>query len=135
MNYLVVDPSPTMRRILVNALLDKGKNTIFEASDGVEALEKLNTRRIDIVFTEWDMPEMDGIKLISKIRNDEMYKDMPVIMITSRGSRKDVVEALKARCDTFIVKPFNKMVLRRKLLELIEIKGLNKVTENDSEEQ
>jgi two-component system chemotaxis response regulator CheY len=115
MYFLIVDPSPTMRRILKNALIDGDKNIIFEAADGIEAIESLKVRRIDCVLTEWDMPNMSGIALTKAIKRNENFKDIPVIFVTDRGSKADVIQALSTQVSGYIVKPFTKQILREKI--------------------
>lgn len=115
MYFLIVDPSPTMRRILKNALTDGEKHIIFEAADGIEAIESLKVRRIDCVLTEWDMPNMSGIALTKAIKRNENFKDIPVIFVTDRGSKSDVIQALSTQVSGYIVKPFTKQILREKI--------------------
>jgi two-component system chemotaxis response regulator CheY len=115
MYFLIVDPSPTMRRILKNALTDGDKNVIFEAADGIEAVESLKVRRIDCVLTEWDMPNMSGIALTKAIKRNENFKDIPVIFVTDRGSKADVIQALSTQVSGYIVKPFTKQILKEKI--------------------
>lgn len=125
MNFLVIDPSPTMRRIIKNALMEEELNNFFEATDGIDAIEKLKVRRIDCVLTEWDIPGMSGIALAKAIRRNENLKDIPVIIITARGGKKDVIEALQAQVDGYVVKPFSKAVLKEKIKNAFETRSKN----------
>jgi len=87
MKFLVVDDSPTIRRIISNALKGLGYTDVVEAKDGVEAVAKLQDEQIDFVITDWNMPNMSGLELTRYIRNDERYKDLPILMVTTRDPR------------------------------------------------
>lgn len=115
MKFLVVDDSPTMRRIICNALREIGYTELLEAEDGQEALDKLHIVPIDFVITDWNMPNMNGLALTKSIRNNPDMRDLPVLMITTRGMQEDVISAMYARVDSFIVKPFTPAVLRDKI--------------------
>lgn len=136
MNILIVEPSITMRRIIKNTLIGGGFENVFEAVDGMDAIEKLKIRRIDCILTEWDMPNMSGLALIKSIRRNEDFKHIPVIMVTERGSRRDLVEAFKAQVNGYIVKPFNKPLLIQKVKELtVNIKNEDDTKEEENYER
>lgn len=126
MNYMIVDDAPTMRRIVINALASLGFNTVVEAADGLEALSKLKTGnpKIDFVITDWNMPNMNGLELIQEIRKDPAFKALPIVLVTTRGEKKDIIEALKSGVDNYIVKPFSPAVLKEKLDAVKEKYGL-----------
>lgn len=115
MKFLVVDDSPTMRRIISNALTEIGYSEVLEAEDGLEALEKLNILPIDFVITDWNMPNMNGLALTKNIRNHPELRELPVLMITTRGMQEDVIAAMYARVNNYIVKPFTPVTLREKI--------------------
>ncbi len=117
MNYLIVDDAPTMRRIVVNSLAAYGDSNVIEASDGIEALTKLRNpnNKINFVITDWNMPNMNGIELIKIIRKDQNLKDLPIILVTTRGDKTDLIEALKIGIDNYIVKPFSPSTLKEKI--------------------
>jgi two-component system chemotaxis response regulator CheY len=117
MNVLVVDDSKTMIRILSNTLKRLGIVNFKTGLDGVEGLELFKNNKFDIVMTDWNMPNMNGLQLIKHIR--ELDKDIPIIMITTEGGKKEVITALKAGVNNYIVKPFTPEVLRRKLQDII----------------
>jgi two-component system chemotaxis response regulator CheY len=120
MKILVVDDSSTMRRIIMNTLKSLGYEDIIQAADGVEAWEALQQNPdIGLVMTDWNMPNMNGLELVKKIRADERYKNLPIIMVTTEGGKKEVITALKAGVNNYIVKPFNKQILQKKLEEVI----------------
>ena len=115
MKFLVVDDSPTMRRIICNALTEIGYTEVLEAEDGMQALEKLNIVPIDFVITDWNMPNMNGLALTKNIRNHPDLTELPVLMITTRGMQEDVIAAMHARVNNYIVKPFTPLTLREKI--------------------
>ncbi|MCX6138814.1 MAG: response regulator [Ignavibacteriales bacterium] len=116
--FLVVDDSLTMRRIVVNALKSLGYETVIEAADGKEAAGKLAAEGADFVITDWNMPEMNGLDLVRWIRANDQFINLPILMITTRGNKEDVIEAMKARVNNYIVKPFTPAGLKEKI-ELI----------------
>jgi two-component system chemotaxis response regulator CheY len=115
MKFLVVDDSPTMRRIVLNALKSFGWTENFEAADGQEALTALNENQVDFVITDWNMPVMTGLELTKAIRSDQKLKGLPILMVTTRGLKADIIEALKARVNNYVVKPFTPPVLKEKI--------------------
>ncbi len=115
MIFLVVDDSPTMRRIVINALKTFGYNDVVEAGDGNEALEKLKSEKVDFVITDWNMPNMSGLELTKAIRSDAQLQHLPILMVTTRGLKQDIIEALKAKVNNYVVKPFTPQVLKEKL--------------------
>jgi two-component system chemotaxis response regulator CheY len=112
---LIVDDSITIRRIITNALKTVGFTDTIEASNGKEALEKLASSKVDFVITDWNMPEMNGLDLIKEIRANPVYSSMPILMITTRGTEHDVVEALQAKVNSYIMKPFTPQELKEKI--------------------
>lgn len=115
MKILVVDDSSTMRRIIKNTLQRLGYEDILEAEHGVQAWGILDSTEIQILITDWNMPEMNGLELVKKVRADERYKDIPIIMVTTEGGKAEVITALKAGVNNYIVKPFTPQVLKEKL--------------------
>ena len=115
MKFLVVDDSPTMRRIVCNALKEIGYTDLVEAGDGNEALEQLEATGPDFVITDWNMPNMNGLDLTKSIRAHATYGHLPILMITTRGMKEDVLEAMQARVNNYVVKPFTPQVLREKI--------------------
>jgi two-component system chemotaxis response regulator CheY len=113
--FLVVDDSLTMRRIVVNALKSLGYESVIEAADGKEAVGKLASEGADFVITDWNMPEMNGLDLVRWIRGNDQFTNLPVLMITTRGNKDDVIEAMKARVNNYIVKPFTPAGLKEKI--------------------
>lgn len=124
MKYLVVDDSPTMRRIVINALKTFGYTDIIEAEDGQDALDKLQETKVDFVITDWNMPNMTGLELTKAIRSSSDFKDLPILMVTTRGLKQDIIEALQAKVNNYVVKPFTPQVLKEKLDAILKALGL-----------
>lgn len=112
---LVVDDMSTMRRIIKTILNQLGYSNIDEAENGKQALAKLKKERFDFVITDWNMPEMDGLELVKAIRADEELKTLPVLMVTAEAKKENVMEALKAGVNNYIVKPFTPEILKEKM--------------------
>lgn len=121
MKILVVDDSSTMRRIIKNTLNRLGYTELFEAEHGAEAWEILQQNDLDVLITDWNMPEMNGLELVKKVRGEERYLDMPIIMVTTEGGKAEVITALKAGVNNYIVKPFTPQVLKEKLEAVLGI--------------
>ncbi len=124
MKLLVVDDSSTMRRIIKNTLQRLGHKDILEGGDGVEGWNVLNSNSdIDMLITDWNMPEMNGLELVKKVRADSRFTDLPIIMVTTEGGKAEVITALKAGVNNYIVKPFTPQVLKEKLGAVMGIEG------------
>jgi two-component system chemotaxis response regulator CheY len=116
MRVLLVDDSMSMRRIQRTQLANCGVTDIIEAEDGVDALEKLQAGMpVDIVCLDINMPRMDGMSCLRKIREDTTYKDVKVVMVTSESEKKKVIEAIQAGANNYLVKPFTPDSLKEKL--------------------
>lgn len=118
MRILVVDDSTTMRRIISNSLKAVGFDDIVEAGDGQQALAAMEG--VSIVLTDWNMPNMDGLTLVKSLRGAPATARLPIIMITSEGARDEVMEALAAGVNDYIVKPFTKEVLAEKVRMILQ---------------
>jgi two-component system, chemotaxis family, chemotaxis protein CheY len=113
MKILLVDDSRTIRNIQKNVLGQLGHTEVMEASDGVEALKVLSELRPDLVLIDWNMPNMDGITLVRKIR--ETDKALPLMMCTTEAEKSRVLEAIKAGVNNYVVKPFTAETLAEKI--------------------
>jgi two-component system, chemotaxis family, chemotaxis protein CheY len=102
---LVVDDSPPMRKMIVFALSRIPGLTLVEADDGVDALRKLAGRRFDLIITDINMPILDGLKLVKRLRADETYVGVPIIIITTEGAAEDRQRALALGANAYITKP------------------------------
>jgi two-component system chemotaxis response regulator CheY len=119
MKILAVDDSPTMRRIIINTLKRAGYTDVTEASDGKDALAKMKVNSFDIIITDWNMPEMDGLTFVMNIRKIPEFKSLPVLMVTTRSVQEDIVEAIRAGVNSYIVKPFTPDTLKAKIAEVL----------------
>jgi two-component system chemotaxis response regulator CheY len=120
MKFLVVDDSLTMRRIVINTLKSIGYESIVEAADGKDAMAKIMTEGADFIVTDWNMPEMSGLEFTKWIRSNAQYNNLPILMITTRGNKDDVIEAMKARVNNYIVKPFTAQGLKEKIDQILK---------------
>ena len=115
-----MDDSSTMRRIIKNTLARLNYKDVLEAEHGVQAWQLLCEHDdIDVLITDWNMPEMNGLELVKKVRAEEKYADMPIIMVTTEGGKAEVIVALKAGVNNYIVKPFTPAVLKEKLEDVL----------------
>ena len=119
LKILAVDDSPTMRRIIINTLKRAGFNQVSEATDGKDALAKLKTEKYNFVITDWNMPEMDGLTFVTTLRSDPDLQTMPVLMVTTRSVKEDIIEAMKAGVNNYIVKPFTPETLAEKINQVL----------------
>jgi two-component system chemotaxis response regulator CheY len=113
MKVLLVDDSRTIRNIQKNVLAQLGHTSILEAGDGNEALAVLAKETPDLMLVDWNMPNMDGITLVRKVR--ETNKRLPIIMCTTEAQKDRVIEAIKAGVNNYVVKPFNVESLAEKI--------------------
>jgi two-component system, chemotaxis family, chemotaxis protein CheY len=125
--FLVVDDSLTMRRIVVNTLKTIGYADMIEAGDGKEAMAKLLSEGADFLITDWNMPEMNGLELTRWVRSARHLAAMPILMVTTRGNKEDVIEAMKARVSNYIVKPFTAQGLKDKIDAILKTADMNPV--------
>lgn len=118
-SILVVDDSPTIRKLIVNFLSRLGYNTIKAVSNGEEAIVELYDHKTDVLLTDWMMPKMDGLELVRAIKADDNFKDLKILMITTKNLKFDVVMALKAGCNGYLIKPVSLEKLQEKMKILI----------------
>ena len=118
MKVLVVDDFATMRRIIKNILKQLGFTNIIEAEDGKSALKMLQNDKFDLILCDWNMPEMAGIELLGKVRADEQLKGIPFVMVTAEAQKENIIEAVKAGVNSYIVKPFTAEIVEQKLKKL-----------------
>jgi len=115
MKVLVVDDFATMRRILRNILKQLGFTNISEADDGKTALKELQKEKFDLVLCDWNMPEMSGLELLTAIRSDDQLKDLAFVMVTAEAQKENIVTAVKAGVNNYVVKPFTAETVSEKL--------------------
>jgi len=119
--FLVVDDFSTMRRIVTGLLKELEFTKMAEAEDGSAAMKVLETGAAPITFvlTDWNMPVMDGLALLKKIRATPALSHLPVLMITAEAKKENIVEAAQAGADGYIVKPFNAATLKEKIEKIL----------------
>jgi two-component system chemotaxis response regulator CheY len=120
MKILTVDDFSTMRRIIKNLLHHLGYPNVVEADDGSIALAILQTQAIDFVISDWNMPQMNGLELLKAIRADDKLQHVPVLLVTAEALKENVVEAVKAGVNGYIVKPFTAETLRKKIAAIFD---------------
>jgi len=118
---LVVEDSPTMRQLIVFALRRIRGLEVLEADDGVDALRKLAASKLDIILTDINMPIMDGLKLVKRVRSDEALKAIPIIIITTEGAEEDRQRALALGANAYITKPIQAPQVIAKVKELLKL--------------
>ena len=118
---LVVEDSPMMRQLLVFALARVKNLHVTEADDGVDGLRKLAVGRYDIIVTDINMPIMDGLKLVKRVRSDPSHKDTPIVIITTEGSSEDRQRALQLGANAYITKPIQAPQVIATVKELLKI--------------
>jgi len=117
---LVVDDFSTMRRIIKNLLRDLGFTNVDEADDGKTALPILKQGGVDFLITDWNMPGMNGIDLLKKVRSDPELASIPVLMVTAEAKREQIIAAAQAGVNGYVVKPFTAAVLKEKIDKIFE---------------
>lgn len=120
---LVVDDFATMRKVVRNLLKQVGYENIVEAEDGVTALKALKSHKIDLIISDWNMPNMTGLELLKAVRADENLKTTPFLMVTAEALQDNVIAAVKAGVSNYIVKPFTAEVLNEKIRKILEKLG------------
>lgn len=118
---LVVEDSPTMRQLIVFALSRIRGLTVIEADDGVDALRKLAAGHFDIILTDINMPIMDGLKLVKRVRADEALKAIPIVIITTEGAEEDRQRALALGANAYITKPIQAPQVISKVKALLNL--------------
>lgn len=121
LNVLIVDDSAAIRKILQRVLrqTDVSFGEIWEAGDGVEALDVMNSQTVGLVLSDVNMPNMDGLQLLAEIKRQDQLKSVPVVMITTEGSQNKVMEALNLGASGYVRKPFTADQIKEKLVGVI----------------
>lgn len=114
---LVVDDMSTMRKLVGKVLKEMGFSDITEAADGIKAWEAVtsSTTPFGLIISDWNMPNCTGLDFLKRVRSDQKYKKTPFILVTAEAEQHQIVEAVKAGVDQYVVKPFNKEALQAKL--------------------
>ncbi|HTB18877.1 MAG TPA: response regulator [Bryobacteraceae bacterium] len=121
LDVLIVDDSAAIRKILQRVLrqTEVPIGTVYEAGDGVEALEKLRQQTIGLVLSDINMPNMDGLEFLTKMRAEEVWKSIPVLMVSTEGTQAKVLEAVERGASGYVRKPFTAEQIKEKLVGLI----------------
>jgi two-component system chemotaxis response regulator CheY len=117
---LVVDDSAMMRKIVIKNLKECGFDVgVVEASDGKEGLERFQAGGVDLVISDWNMPNMDGLTMVREIRKLDPQKKIPIIMVTTEGSADKVKDAVVAGASNYLAKPFTPERFKEKLGKIL----------------
>ena len=122
LSVLIVDDSSVMRKIVERSLRQAGLQIkeIFEASNGVEALARMQTTRVDLILSDINMPTMDGLEFVRQLQAVENAKGVPIVMITTEGGEAHVVQALSCGAKGYIRKPFSSDQIKERILPLLQ---------------
>jgi two-component system chemotaxis response regulator CheY len=117
LDVLIVDDSAAIRKILQRVLrqADVPLGEVYEAADGVDALKVLDTQKVSLILADINMPNMDGLQLLRKLKEDEQWKNLPVIMVTTEGGQAKVLAAAELGAAGYIRKPFTADQIRHTL--------------------
>ena len=121
MDVLIVDDSAAIRKILQRVLKQAEVNlgTVHEAGDGVEALELLRSHKVQLILSDINMPNMDGIEFLGKLKSDDALKSVPVIMVSTEGSQQKVMDAVQLGASGYVKKPFTADQIKEKLKGIV----------------
>lgn len=115
MRFLVVDDFDTMVRIIKNVLSELGHDDVVTARNGEQAYQILTKDKIDFIISDWNMPVMTGIELLKKVKSTPEMANIPFLMVTAEAEKDNIVEAIQAKVDQYILKPFNQEMLAQKI--------------------
>jgi adenylate cyclase len=121
---LVVDDSRTLRRILIRELNSLGFNNILEAADGVEAVAIVRSKSIDLMLLDMEMPELDGLGVLTELKSDEIYKSLPIIVISGAEQFDKTIKCIEIGAEDYLPKPFDPILLRARIFSSLEKKRL-----------
>jgi two-component system, chemotaxis family, chemotaxis protein CheY len=117
---LIVDDFDSMRRIIKGTLKGLGFSNFIEAEDGVAALKKMEKEKVDLIISDWIMPNMNGLDFLKAVKGDEKFKTIPFIMVTAEGQKGSVLDAINAGVNNYIVKPFSPETLSLKIKKVLK---------------
>jgi len=116
---LVVDDFATMRRIIKNVLKQIGFTKILEADDGTTALEVLKENKVDLIISDWNMPNMTGLDLLKTVRGEKSTQSIPFLMVTAEAQKDNVIQAVQSGVSNYLVKPFTADAIKEKLTQIL----------------
>ena len=120
-NVLVVEDSPGMRQLIIFALKRIPGMRVVEAHDGLDGLSKLSAGWFDLVIVDINMPVMDGLKLVSMVRKNDLHKDVPILIITTQSSKEDRQRAVELGVNEYLTKPVQAQQVVETVKKLLEI--------------
>jgi two-component system chemotaxis response regulator CheY len=120
MRFLIIDDSITMRRIIANILARLGYPDVVHAANGREALDRLATEPVDVVITDWYMPEMNGLDFVKILRTTPATSHIPIVIVTANAASNDIQHALELGVKGYILKPFTVETMKDKIDALME---------------
>lgn len=122
-NVLIVDDSAAMRAVIRKIIVMSGFSMAqgFEAANGREALEKLKNNWVDVIISDINMPEMNGLEMLKRLHEDSLYREIPVIVVSTEGSAERIDEALRLGAKAFVKKPFQPEEIRNVLHEVMGV--------------
>lgn len=123
MRFLVVDDSATMRRIIVNSLDRIGHADVVEADDGDTALARFAEGDIGFIITDWNMSRMSGLELARSVRGRADGASVPILMVATRSAREDILAAVQAGVNDYVLKPFTPIVLKEKVDAILSMRA------------
>ena len=117
MDVLIVDDSAAIRKILQRVLrqAEVPLGEVYEAGDGVEALEMLKSKQVGLILSDINMPNMDGLELLSKVRAEHAWDKVPIVMVSTEGTQAKVLEAVERGASGYVRKPFTAEQIKEKL--------------------
>jgi len=121
---LVVDDSRTLRRILIRELNSLGFQNILEAADGIEAIATVRSKSIDLMLLDMEMPELDGLGVLTELKSDDTYKSLPIIVISGADQFEKTIKCIEIGAEDFLPKPFDPILLRARIFSSLEKKRL-----------
>ena len=119
LKVLVVDDQNSVRQMTRLTLEQLGIRTIHEAENGKQAMDTASLQPIDLIISDFNMPEMDGLGLLRAVRGNPVTRKVPFILLTGRGDRELVVKAAQAGVNNYLVKPFTADTLRSKIEQVM----------------
>ena len=120
-DVLIVDDSAAIRKILQRVLrqTDIPIGDVLEAGDGIEALKQLSNRHVNLILSDINMPNMDGLQLLAQLKQNDKWKSVPIVMVTTEGGQGKVIEAVQLGAAGYVRKPFTAEQIKEKLSGLI----------------
>ena len=132
-SVLVVDDSRTLRRILIRELNSLGLTQILEASDGLEAIDMVKHNTIDLMLLDMEMPELDGLGVLHALKSDDLYKSLPIIVISGAEQFEKTIQCIEIGAEDYLPKPFDAVLLRARIVSSLEKKRLRDLDQNHLE--